>query len=220
MLYARRGDEARRIAAKALAPGDVVVLVDAGARRDLFDSVVDVLSELPKYRPLGALIAFWHDRARAARDRGYTLREILSSMRSGTDPTNITTEQAIGAWIRGDSEGPVDLDDVRRFAIAVRDRELAARAATVGQALRVNRVLHRAVGRWLSAQIRGARLRRDDALIDPELGVYVTDLLEAVSVHEVAAVGSRLVSAPAGAVGILLDPQTADHVAPDAALTP
>ena len=27
-----------------------------------------------------------------------TLREILSSMRSGTDPTNITTEQAIGAW--------------------------------------------------------------------------------------------------------------------------
>jgi hypothetical protein len=55
--------------------------------------------------------------------------------------------------------------------------------------------------------MKGARLRHDDALIDPELGVYVTDLLEAVSVHEVAAVGSRLVPTPAGAVGILLDPE-------------
>ena len=220
VLYVRRGDEARRVAAKALAPGDVVVLVDATARRDLFDCVVDVLSELPKYRPLGTLISFWHEQARAARDRGYTLREILASMRSRTDRTSITTEQAIGAWIRGDSEGPADPEDVRRFAVAVRDQELTARADMVGQALRVNRVLHRAVGRWLSAQIRGAQLDGHEALIDPELGVYVTDLLEAVSVHEVAAVGSRLLSAPAGAVGILLDPETADHVAPYAALTP
>lgn len=220
VLYVRRGDDARRVAAKAVAPGDVVVLVDATSRRDLFDTVVDVLSELPKYRPLSTLISFWHERARAARDRGYTLREILASMRSGNDPTRITTEQAIGSWIRGDSEGPVDPDDVRRFAIAVRDRDLADRAPAVAQALRVNRVLHRAVGRWLSTQIRGAQLDRRDAVIDPELGVYVTDLLEAVSVHEVAAVGSRLVSAPAGAVGMLLDPATAHHIAPDAALTP
>ena len=198
-----------RVAAKALAPGDVVALVDATARRDLFDSVIDVLSELPKYAPLGLLICFWHDRARGARDRGYAHREILARMRSGADPTRITTEQAIGQWIRGDSEGPEDPDDVRRFAEAVRDRELADRAAAVGQALRTSRILHRAVGRWLSAQITGAQLRRDDALIDPELGVHVADLLEAVSVHEVADVGAELVAAPAGAVGVLLDPETA-----------
>lgn len=209
VLYRRRGDQARRVAAKALAPGDVVALVDATARRDLFDSVIDVLSELPKYAPLGLLICFWHDRARGARDRGYTHREILARMRSGSDPTRITTEQAIGQWIRGDSEGPEDRDDVRRFAEAVRDRELAGRAAAVGQALRTSRILHRAVGRWLSAQITGAQLRRDDALIDPELGVHVADLLEAVSVHEVADVGAKLVAAPAGAVGVLLDPETA-----------
>jgi len=209
VLYRRRGDEARRVAAKALAPGDVVALVDAAARRDLFDSVVDVLSELPKYAPLGLLISFWQDRARAARDRGYTHREILALMRRGTDPTRITSEQTIGTWIRGDSQGPEDPEDVRRFADAVRDRELAHRAAAVGRALRTRRILHRAVGRWLSAQITGAQLRCDDALIDPELGVHVADLLETVSVHEVAAVGPRLVSAPAGAVGILLDPETA-----------
>ena len=212
VLYRRRGDQARRVAAKALAAGDVVALVDATARRDLFDSVIDVLSELPKYAPLGPLISFWHDRARGARgtrDRGYTHREILARMRSGTDPTRVTTEQAIGQWIRGDSEGPDDPDDVRRFAEAVRDRELAGRAAAVGQALRTSRILHRAVGRWLSTQITGAQLRRDDALIDPELGVHVADLLEAVSVHEVADVGTRLVAAPAGAVGVLLDPETA-----------
>jgi len=136
-------------------------------------------------------------------------------MRSGADPTRITTESAIGQWIRGDSEGPEDPDDVRRFAEAVRDRELAGRADRVGRALRTSRIVHRAVGRWLSAQITGAQLRRDDALIDPELGVHVADLLEAVSLHEVADVGTRLVSAPAGAVGVLLDPQTAAAIAGD-----
>jgi hypothetical protein len=208
MLYRRREDEARRVAAKALAPSDMVALVDATARRDLFDSVIDVLSELPKYAPLSMLISFWHDRARAARERGYTHREILASMRSGTDRTSITSEQTIGTWIRGDSEGPEDPGDVRRFAIAVNDQELHRRADAVGQSLRTSRIVHRAVGRWLSAQITGAQVRRDDALIDPELGVHVVDLLEAVSVHEVAAVDLRLVSAPVGAVGVLLDPET------------
>ncbi len=145
VLYRRRGDEARRVAAKALAPGDVVALVDATARRDLFDSVVEVLSELPKYAPLDLLISYWHDRARAARDRGYTHREILASMRSGSDRTSLTSEQTIGTWIRGDSEGPDDPDDVRRFAAAVSDRELGDRADAVGQALRTKRILHRAV---------------------------------------------------------------------------
>jgi hypothetical protein len=209
VLYRRRGDEARRVAAKALAPGDIVALVDATARRDLFDSVIDVLSELPKYAPLGQLISFWHDRARAARDRGYTRREILASMRSGPDRTSITCERTIGMWIRGDSEGPGDPDDVRRFAAAVSDQELSDRADAVGQALRTSGILHRAVGRWLSAQITGAQLHRGDALVDPELGVHVADLLEAVSVHEVAAVDPQLMSAPAGAVGVLLDPETA-----------
>jgi hypothetical protein len=40
--------------------------------------------------------------------------------------------------------------------------------------------------------------RSTDALIDLELDVYVTELLEAVSVREVAAGGPQLVSAPAG----------------------
>jgi len=208
VLYRRRDDQARRVAARALAPGDVVALVDATARRDLFECVVDVLSELPKYAPLGLLISFWHDRARAARARGYTHREILASMDSGTDRTGITSDQTVGTWIRGDSEGPEDPDDVCRFAVAVNDQELRLRADTVGQALRTRRILHRAVGRWLSAQITGAQLRRADALIDPELGVHVADLLEAVSVHEVAGVDPQLVSAPVGAVGVLLDPET------------
>lgn len=146
-------------------------------------------------------LSFWHDHARRARDRGYTHREILARMRSGADPTTITTDQTIGQWIRGDSEGPDDPDDVRCFAEAVRDRELADRADSVGQALRTRRIVHRAVGRWLSAQITGAQLRRDDALIDPELGVHVADLLDAVSLHEVADVGTRLVRVPAVAVG-------------------
>jgi hypothetical protein len=104
----------------------------------------------------------------------------------------------------------------RRFAEAVRDRKLVGRAAAVGQALRTSRIVHRAVGRWLSVQVTGAQLLGDDALIDPELGVHVADLLEAVSVHEVADVGTRLMSAPAAAVGVLLDPEATAAVAAEA----
>ncbi|MEU4220965.1 hypothetical protein [Actinoplanes sp. NPDC026623] len=210
VVYRRRGNESGRMAAKSLLPGDVIALVDSTARRDLFDTVIDALSELPKYAPLAMLIAFWHQRITRVRDRGVTVRQILASMRAGPDPTGITTEAAIGHWLRGLVAGPADPADVRRFAVAVGDRELVQRADAVGRALHTSRVLNRAVGRWLSAQITGARMRNDDAIVDSELGVHIADLLEAVSLHQVATVDPRLTLVTAAAVGVLRTAVAAD----------
>ncbi|MBF9131392.1 hypothetical protein I0C86_20850 [Plantactinospora sp. S1510] len=203
VVYRRRGNDSGRAAAKSLLPGDVIALVDSTARRDLFDTVIDALSELPKYAPLATLVAFWHQRVARVRDRGLALREILASMRAGPDPTGLTTEAAIGHWFRGLVAGPADPVDVRRFAVAVGDRELVQRADAVGRALHTSRVLNRAVGRWLSAQITGARLHNDDAIVDPDLGVHVADLLEAVSLHQVASVDPQQTLVTAAAVGVL-----------------
>ncbi|GHJ11266.1 hypothetical protein TPA0907_56330 [Micromonospora humidisoli] len=203
LVYRRRGQQSRRAAAKSLAAGDVVALVNSTARRDLFGSVVDTLSELPEHAPLAMLVAFWHERVARVRDRELTRREILASMRAGPDPTGITTDAAIGHWFRGLVVGPADPADVRRFAAAIGDRELARRAEAVGVALHTSRVLNRAVGRWLSAQITGARLRDDDAIVDPKLGVHVADLLEAVTLHQVESVDAQPVPVTATSVGVL-----------------
>jgi hypothetical protein len=213
LLYRRRGQENGRAAAKSLTSGDVVALVDFDARRDLFDDVVESLSELPKYQLLATLIAFWRQRV-AVRDRRMTTREILKAMQTGPDPTRITTEGAVGHWFTGVSEGPNDPADVRRFAVAVGDKELERRAEAVGTALRTSRVVNRRVGKWLSAQITGARLSDEDVVVDPDLGVHVADLLEAVSLHRVAGVSATVATVPAGAVGMLHEAHTAPAGAP------
>ncbi|MEU3254138.1 hypothetical protein [Streptomyces sp. NPDC006997] len=205
IVYRKRQKNTRQVAAKSLQAGDVIALVDAAARRNLFDSVIDVLSELPTYAPLAALIAFWHERVARVSSSGWTYREILAAMRRNADPTTITSEQTIGTWVRGNSEGPEDPADVRRFAEAVRDTELLRRADPVGKALCTSRTIHRTVGRWLSGQITGARMNDDDALIDPALGIHVADLLEAVTLHQVTAVHAKLASVPASAIGVLVE---------------
>ncbi len=205
VVYRKRQLSTCQVAAKSLQAGDVVALVDAMARRNLFDSVIDVLSELPTYAPLSALIEFWHERVSRVPHSGLTYREILAAMRRGADPTTITSEQTIGTWVRRTSEGPEDPADVKRFAVAVRDPELLRRAGPVGKALCTNRTIHRAVGRWLSGQIAGARIDDHDALIDSTLGIHVADLLEAVTLHQVTAVQHKLVRMPASAIGVLLD---------------
>ncbi|MGW2607616.1 DISARM anti-phage system protein DrmE domain-containing protein [Streptomyces mirabilis] len=205
VVYRKRQKNTRQVAAKSLQTGDVVALVDAAARRNLFDSIIDVLSELPTYAPLAALITFWHERVARVSYSGWTYREILAAMRRNADPTTITSEQTIGTWVRGNSEGPEDAADVRRFAEAVGDTELLRRAGPVGKALCTSRTIHRTVGRWLSGQITGARMDDHDALIDPALGIHVADLLEAVTLHRVTAVQAKLARVPASAIGVLIE---------------
>ena len=46
-------------------------------------------------------------------------------------------------------------------------------------------------------------MHNDDAIVDSELGVHIADLLEAVSLHQVATVDPRLTLVTAAAVGVL-----------------
>ncbi|MPQ99585.1 hypothetical protein GB931_17010 [Modestobacter sp. I12A-02628] len=207
-IYRRSGEQVGKVAAKALVPGDDVALVDAASRRDLFDTAIAALAEVDTdYQLLQVMAQVWHRRVDAARGSDLTHREILARMRSGPDPTAITSETTIGAWL-GHHAVPLRAADVSRFAAAVGDAELRRSGAAVGAALLALRELHQKVGRRLSAQITGTLLRAEETLMDPKFGVQAADLLEAVTTHQVEDVATGLVLVPAALAGLLLDADT------------
>lgn len=175
-----------RVAAKAVAAGDVVFLVEQGVRRDLFSTVLDRLSETVEYGVYVAMIDFW--RARAGRHYGSNLSYEEIHRRMMAYGTRVTTTQTIGNWVRGVVAGPQDPEDIRRFARAVGDEELQSRADAVAKALAALHSLHRRAGYWLNAQIDASRANEREDRGDELLGIRVSDLLEAVRPHRVSEV--------------------------------
>ncbi|MBB3084183.1 hypothetical protein [Geodermatophilus sabuli] len=207
-VYRRAGDEVRKVAAKALVHGDWVALVDATTRRDLFDTVIAALAGVDmQYHLLTVMRDVWRQRVDVARGCGLTQREILARMQAGPDPTGVTAETTIGSWLRHDAV-PLRAEDVSRFAAAVGDAELRRNGAAVGAALLHLRSIHQQVGRRLTAQITGAHVHAAETLVDAQLRIHAGDLLEAVTVHEVDDVGSKLIAVPAALLGVLLDADT------------
>jgi hypothetical protein len=205
----RQGTAVQRVAAKALEAGDNVVLVDRGARRDLFEEIAERLAEQPRYVPLVALIDLWHERAAAAAECGLTHREILARM----EGTAITSPGTIGTWIRGAVDGPLDGADVARFAQAVNDKTLASIAARVAPALATMHRVRRRLGYWLARKVDAAPALAGDAIVDAQLGVHVADLLESVTDHVVIEVDLRPGRlAPLSALGIVFPARLAEDL--------
>lgn len=205
LITRRRGEAVLRVAAKSLVAGDVVILVNLAARHDLLTAVTEKLSESPTYAPLAQLVAFWKARTSRVRDSDLTYNEILQRM----EGTSLTSGQTIGTWIRGVVDGPQDPDDVRRFAEAVHDTQLLHQAERVGWALKTLHAVHRRIGRWLSAQIAGVQMRQDEGIVDADLGIHVSDLLESVTTHTVISIDRAVHRAPANAVGLVLSQRDA-----------
>jgi hypothetical protein len=200
LIDIRDGREVRRVAAKALRPGVDVVLVASSARRALFDAITDSLATLPSYAPVAQRLHFWRSRLRRIPATELSYQQVLDRM-AGTSLTSWTT---IYSWYRGAVQGPADPEDVARLAAALGDSELSDAAAHVATALATMRRIHGKVGRWLSDQLAEVRGGAADVLIDPDLSIYVTDLLEAVTVHRVVSVAAELLTVPAAHCGVLL----------------
>jgi len=200
LIDVRDGIEVRRVAAKGLRPGAEVVLVASSARRALFDAITDSLAGLSAYAPVAERLRFWRSRVRTIPASGLSYQQVLEAM-TGTSLTSWTT---IYSWYRGVTQGPANLDDVARLAEALDDKELGVAAPHIVTALATMRRIHGKVGRWLSDQLAEARSDRDDVLIDPDLSIHFSDLLEAVTMHRVLAIGVDLVEVPAAHCGVLL----------------
>lgn len=79
----------------------------------------------------------------------------------------------------------------------------SARPSGYQLALRTLHTANHKLGHWLAAQVSGAADRRRDELVDADLGLHVSDLLDAISEHEVLTVDSTTRQVPARQVGVL-----------------
>lgn len=200
LVARRRGEHIDRVAAKAIVPEDVVLLVDHAARRDLLTAVIAKLSESTPYAALSRLIGFWHDRAAAVKIDGATYRSILNRM----DGATITSETTVGAWVRADVAGPQDKANIARFADAVGDSALRQEAERVAWALNTLHRVHRKVGAWLAAQVSNAVVTSAGATVDAALDINVSDLLDAVTSWRISAVEPGRQPTPVPLLGSLV----------------
>jgi hypothetical protein len=213
LLPRRRGTAVQRVAAKALEAGDGVVLVDRGARRDLFQEIAERLAQRPEYLTLTALIDLWHERAGTAAECGLTHREILARMTG----TAITSSGTVGTWIRGAVDGPLDGADVARFAQAVDDKTLLSISAQVAPALATMHRVRRRLGHWLAKKIDAAPLETGDATVDAELNVHIADLLESIADYTVIDIDLRPGKvAPLSSLGIVIAARLGEDLRKDA----
>ncbi|MGY2121323.1 DISARM anti-phage system protein DrmE domain-containing protein [Nocardia gipuzkoensis] len=203
-LVARRHDERfERVAAKALKVGDIVLLVDSGAKGDLLATLIERLAETPYYDGLQQIIDFWHTHAALGRQAvsGLTQQEILNRMTG----TSLTAAQTIGNWIRGAVDGPRDPADVARFARALGNNELLAHADRIVWALATIHATHKRVSVWVNRRLAGIESDREQLILNDENArIYVTDLMDAISVHRVRSVDDSLVHVRTSLVGTLV----------------
>ncbi len=200
LVVRRRGDEVERIAAKALGVDDIVLLIDHGARGDLLTTLIERLAETPYYSGLQHWIDFWHTRAARGRQSvsGLTQQQILSRMKG----TALTSAGTIGTWIRGTVDGPRDPEDVTRFAYAIGDDQLLSQAKQIAWALATIHKTHMKIGSWITRRLAGIESDREQLVLDDENArIYVTDLMDAISVHRVLGVDHSLTHVRVSSVG-------------------
>jgi hypothetical protein len=191
---------------KSLQPGDRVILVERGVRDTLFDLLTDKLERLPEFGAVVTLVRQWQERAVLGFQRsGQTYGQLLDGMRGLG--SGVTTAAAISHWIGRRVEGPHDPQDIRRLGQILGDEVLVRDWEAIGKALGMLRAHRRKVGRMLAAVIRGLAWEEmeEDGYFDRRLGLHISDLAAALSVHTVAAIGAEPVNVAAYEANVLLD---------------
>lgn len=185
------GEKIKEVATKSLKPGDRVMLIENGARRDLFMHIAKKLEDLPGFAATVGLVEMWQERARLAGLR-YELdyEQILARM-SGTKITNSAT---VAAWVRGTRHGPNDPEDIKRFGEATGDDVLTGQWQRMGQAIKTIRGHRIGLGKWLNSTLTGlpGGGPGNDGYFDRRLGIHYSDLMEAVTIHRVRVVADNI----------------------------
>lgn len=211
LLTVIKGDT-EEVTAKGLIKGDSVVLIDRGARRDLFDVITDSLAELPEFTATVELIRQWQTRALLAGARhAFDYANILEKMQPDT---RITTTQTIRNWVLSWVKGPGDPREIRIFGEAVGDQVLATKWEPIGRALKTLRAHHKKIGRMLGKVLSGiSPVDLEDAgYFDRRLGIHFTDFVEAVTVHQVTGVAGEAQTIPSQYANHLLSTSEAQQL--------
>jgi hypothetical protein len=190
------GDDIAQVAARDLQPGDVLILVEEGARGDLFDRVVQLTEDQPDWQYLARFRKLWQQAMRVLASkydcprRGYS--KLYADFR--TAGSTITTDVSVANWILGRVMGPDHPSSIRAAGKLAGMDALERDAKDFDKAFQTIRSIHRALGRRLSHLIRqSSRFIADTEesapkeALDDHIWLPVTELLETIDLAEVTA---------------------------------
>jgi hypothetical protein len=162
-----------------LQSGDVLLVGRRQGRVGLLEALEERLGDRPDLLAARLFIDRYHEVVRTCfRASGLSVLELHRALQElGCDKTSV----AVRSWVvAGGIMAPRDFDDLERLntvlALGMSDGRLRELFAVV----RRRRVFRRAAGRALAEAARSATVVEDDLRVDPETGLSVADLRDAV----------------------------------------
>ncbi len=162
-----------------LRSGDVLLVGRRQGRVGLLEALEERLGDRPDLLAARLLINHYHELVRTRfRESGLNIVDLHRALtRVGCDKTSVAVRSWIGA---GGIMAPRDFADLDRLnavlGLGMSDTRLRELFAVVQR----RRVFRRAAGRALAAAARSATVVEDDLRVDPETGLSVADLKDAV----------------------------------------
>jgi hypothetical protein len=211
------GEDITQVPARDLQPGDVLILVEEGARGDLFDRVVQLTEDQPDWQYLARYRKQWQEAMRTLASkydcarRGYS-RLYVDFRQAGS---TITTDVSVGNWVLGRVMGPDHPSSIRAAGKLAGMDALERDAKDFDKAFQTIRSIHRALGRRLSRLIRQSSQFIADPeepasneTLDDHIWLPVTELLETVDLAEVTARSIQTTAIIPNWVGRFVPPNT------------
>jgi hypothetical protein len=138
------GQAEEGVLASALRVADTLVVVDQDPRKMLLDKVIEQAGTVPEYAMLAELVKQW----RTVLRRGYAQHGTYAALHAALADEGVNVgDQAVATWVRGNTIGPMDRENVRRVGVALGDDVLAKHYKTVCNAISTLRGIHVKLGR-------------------------------------------------------------------------
>lgn len=172
-----------------LRAGDVMVLIDGDARKDLLAKVLEVGAEIPELAVAAGWLEPWSRSLAAARRSFETYEAFARALRAVG--CRLET-QTIRLWVVGTTIGPRDPEDIRRVGLVTNDDVLIRNHLRVSGAMEMFRGAHTRLGLRIARLARSIGPRaatttpEEDEVIDERSGLSASDFRGCVDLLEVA----------------------------------
>lgn len=171
-----------------LVEGDLLVLIEGKSRKQLYEIILDGISQTPKIQAVSFLIRLWQKRIR----EGYimskmTYTEIYHSLKKILFKKSYPV---VRSWINGQTMGPNNLKDIELMAEILNLPDIKQLAPQIFQSLREVRKVRQQIAKILNKTIKAVnmniKIENSDKL--EKYGIFSEDLKAAVQLVQVQSI--------------------------------
>jgi hypothetical protein len=163
---------------ETLEPGAILLVGRRLGRVGLLEALEERLADRPDLMAARFLVDHYRRLVRSRfAESGFTVAELHRALVAlGCDKTSF----AVRSWVTDGTMAPQHIDDLERLNNALQLGLTPTRCREVFAGVQRRRGFRRAAGRALAAAARGSTVVADDTRIDPDTGLSVADLRDAV----------------------------------------